>query len=156
MQQDVLRSELRRRKQRMTAQRELVLKAFADTDAEHLSSEEVYRKVLEKRLRISKATVFRTVELLAEVGILRKIVFRDGIVRYELVEDTENEEQQIICNQCGKAFDFSLDKINDLLKSAEEKTGFKIEEVQIKFYGLCPECQERLERIRKATNSAHI
>lgn len=156
MQQDVLRSELRRRKQRMTAQRELVLKAFADTDAEHLSSEEVYRKVLEKRLKISKATVFRTVELLAEVGILRKIVFRDGIVRYELVEENENEDQQIICNQCGKAFDFSLDKVDELIKKAEKKTGFQIDEVQIKFYGLCPECQERLERIRKATNSAHI
>ena len=154
MQQDVLRSELRRRRQRMTAQRELVLKSFIETGAEHLSAEEVYRKVLEKRLRISKATVYRTVELLAEVGILRKIVFKDGVIRYELVEKGEHHHHHVVCNSCGKVVEFPMDSLETLEVLVEEKTGYTIVDHQLKFYGLCPDCQKRIKKTETATTSA--
>ncbi|ACR80218.1 MULTISPECIES: Fur family transcriptional regulator [Kosmotoga] len=144
MKQDILRSELRKRKQRMTAQRELILKAFMESGEEHMSAEEVYRKVLERRLRISKATVYRTVELLTEVGLLRKIVFRDGVVRYELVDKGEHHHHHLVCNSCGKVIEFPEDLLDGLENLIEEKTGFKITDHQLKFYGLCSECQKSI------------
>ncbi len=143
MTHDLLRTELRRRKQRMTAQRELVLRSFLEADSDHLSAEEVYRKVVEKRQRISKATVYRTVDLLAEVGILRKIVFKDGVIRYEIAEGGKHHHHHMICSECGKVTEFSMDLLENLEDLIEKKTGFKINDHQVKFYGVCPLCQKR-------------
>jgi Fe2+/Zn2+ uptake regulation proteins len=68
-----LRKELRSKKYRMTAQREIVLKVFAESGERHLGAEDVYRKLVEKRYRISKATVYRTVELLSKTRFSQKI-----------------------------------------------------------------------------------
>ncbi|WP_084251424.1 Fur family transcriptional regulator [Kosmotoga arenicorallina] len=158
MKQDILRNELRRRKQRMTAQRELILKIFLDSEDEHMSAEEVYRKVLNRRLRISKATVYRTVDLLSDVGLLRRIVFRDGVIRYELVgKDEQHHHHHIICTECGRVDEFPFDLLDDLEKLVEESTGYKLTDHQLKFYGLCSECakeKKSKETINKATKKA--
>ncbi|MGC9384898.1 MAG: Fur family transcriptional regulator [Kosmotogaceae bacterium] len=146
MKQDILRNELRSRKRRMTAQRELILRVFLETEDDHLSAEEVYRKILDKRLRISKATVYRTVDLLAEVGLLRKIAFRDGVVRYEVVEKDKHQHHHLICNNCGKVVEFPYDLLDELEHIAEKKTGFEIDDHQVKFYGLCPECLKKKKK----------
>ncbi|RKX50806.1 MAG: transcriptional repressor [Thermotogae bacterium] len=152
MKQDILRNELRRRKQRMTAQRELILKIFLDSEDEHMSAEEVYRKVLNRRLRISKATVYRTVDLLSDVGLLRRIVFRDGVIRYELVSKDEHHHHHIICTECGRVEEFPLDLLDDLEKLIEKSTGYKITDHQLKFYGLCSECAKK--KSNEATDEA--
>ncbi len=152
MKQDILRNELRSRKRRMTAQRELILKVFLDSDDDHLSAEEVYRKILDRRLRISKATVYRTVDLLAEVGLLRKIAFKDGVVRYEVVDKGKHQHHHLICNNCGKVVEFPYDLLDELEKLAEEKTGFEIDDHQVKFYGLCPECRKK--KAKKQNNES--
>lgn len=149
MTHDLLRTELKRRKQRMTAQRELVLRSFLEADSDHLSAEEVYRTVVEKRQRISKATVYRTVDLLAEVGILRKIVFRDGVIRYEIAECGKHHHHHLICSECGKVTEFSMDLLENLEEVIEKKTGFRINDHQLKFYGLCPSCQRKKQALNK-------
>jgi len=138
---DQLRTELKKRNQRMTAQRDIVLKSFIEAETDHLSADEAYRKVMEKNCRISKATVYRTVELLAGLGLLRRIVFRDGIIRYELVKKGEHHHHHVVCNRCGSVVEFPLDNLDDLEELVREKTGYTIEDHQLKFYGFCPKCQ---------------
>ncbi|AKI97002.1 hypothetical protein IX53_03265 [Kosmotoga pacifica] len=150
--QDILRNELRRRKQRMTAQRELILKIFMDSEDEHMSAEEVYRKVLDRRLRISKATVYRTVDLLSDVGLLRRIVFRDGVIRYELVNKDEHHHHHIICTECGRVEEFPFDLLDDLEKLIEQSTGYKITDHQLKLYGLCSECAKKKNNEKTETD----
>jgi len=111
---DQLRTELKKRNQRMTAQRDIVLKSFIEAETDHLSADEAYQKVMEKNCRISKATVYRTVELLAGLGLLRRIVFRDGIIRYELVKKGEHHHHHVVCNRCGSVVEFPLDNLDDL------------------------------------------
>ncbi|WP_053001124.1 Fur family transcriptional regulator [Kosmotoga pacifica] len=152
MKQDILRNELRRRKQRMTAQRELILKIFMDSEDEHMSAEEVYRKVLDRRLRISKATVYRTVDLLSDVGLLRRIVFRDGVIRYELVNKDEHHHHHIICTECGRVEEFPFDLLDDLEKLIEQSTGYKITDHQLKLYGLCSECAKKKNNEKTETD----
>ncbi len=139
-----LRKELRSKKYRMTAQREIVLKIFAESGEKHLGAEDVYRRLIEKRYRISKATVYRTVELLSKLGFLRRLEFGEGVYRYELATpDSETLHQHIICKTCGEIIEIDEKTVKDLVKSVEAKTGYLINDYDIKFYGLCPRCQSR-------------
>ncbi|HAY99088.1 MAG TPA: Fur family transcriptional regulator [Mesotoga sp.] len=152
MKKDQLRAELKRRNQRMTAQREYVLRFFFEAETDHLSADEVYHKIQSKKFGISKATVYRTIELLVEIGLLRKIVFEDGIVRYEPVKRGEHHHHHIICSNCGSVVEFHLDNLEELEELVKSRTGYSIDDHQLKFYGLCPECQSKVKNKKSDSN----
>ncbi|MBN2218817.1 MAG: transcriptional repressor [Kosmotogaceae bacterium] len=152
MRKDQLKAELKKRNQRMTAQRELILRLFLEAGTEHLSADEIHHKIQGKNFRISKATVYRTIELLADIGLLRKIVFEDGIVRYELVKKGEHHHHHIICSNCGAVVEFHLDNLEELEELVKSRTGYTIDDHQLKFYGLCPKCQNAMKN-KNSTNN---
>ncbi|HCO70485.1 Fur family transcriptional regulator [Mesotoga sp.] len=152
MKKDLLRAELKKRNQRMTAQREYVLRFFLEAETDHLSADEVYQKVQGRKFSISKATVYRTIELLVEIGLLRKIIFRDGIVRYEPVKKGEHHHHHIICVNCGTVVEFHLDNLEKLEELVKSKTGYTIDDHQLKFYGLCPKCQSTMKNRNNDNN----
>jgi Fur family ferric uptake transcriptional regulator len=154
MKNDQLRKELKERNLRMTPQRDLILRTF-EGEEEHLCVEEVYRKVLDRRHRISRATVYRTVELLVEIGLLHKIVFKDGIVRYEPVKRGTHHHHHVVCSKCGRVVELPLDYLEELEDLVKNRTGYTIEDHQLKFYGLCPQCQ-RENRSPDSTSNAII
>jgi Fur family ferric uptake transcriptional regulator len=143
---DILRRELKKRGQRITYQRELILKIFMESENSHFGAEEIYRLLLEKRSRISKATVYRTLSLLADFGILNKIEFGDGIVRYELASFNGKSHNHLICKICGKVVEFESDKIDELIETISKETKYKIDNYQVKFYGICPDCFKKMLR----------
>jgi len=73
----------------------------------------------------------------ADFGILRKIIFENKVVKYELIQEEKKEQDHIICRKCGKKVDI---KHNDFIQIVN-KTGFKIIYIQIKLFGLCSECK---------------
>uniref|UniRef100_A0A7V4KC14 Transcriptional repressor n=2 Tax=Fervidobacterium pennivorans TaxID=93466 RepID=A0A7V4KC14_FERPE len=143
---DNLKKELRDRKYRMTPQREQVLKVFVETNSEHLGAEEVYRYLLNKKLNVSKATVYRTIDLLVELGFLRRLQFGEGVYRYELV-DREGKHSHFICNSCGKIYELkgelSPDKVMSMYMDFLKNKGYIVEEIDLKFRGLCPKCSKK-------------
>jgi len=140
-----LRSELKKRKRRITAQREMILKIFLESKGRHLGVEEVCRELLNRNIRISKATVYRAVELLVDLGFLRRLNFGDGIYRYEIVDRSEVESHQhVICRVCGKIKEINSEMVKKIVSEISEKTGYIIENHDLKFYGLCPDCKRRL------------
>ncbi|QIV78538.1 Fur family transcriptional regulator [Fervidobacterium pennivorans] len=143
---DNLKKELRDRKYRMTPQREQVLKVFVETNSEHLGAEEVYRYLLNKKLNVSKATVYRTIDLLVELGFLRKLQFGEGVYRYELV-DREEKHSHFICNSCGRIYELkgelSPDKVMSMYVEFLKNKGYIVEEIDLKFRGLCPKCSKK-------------
>ncbi|WP_129408866.1 Fur family transcriptional regulator [Marinitoga lauensis] len=112
MSQQVLKKVLRDKKQRMTAQRELILKIFMESKGRLMSLDDVYMNIRKrKNHKTSKMTVKRGIDLLEELGIIRKVNFEDGTPRYELIEELENEPKVLfICENCGKAIKLELDK----------------------------------------------
>jgi len=144
---DILRRELKKRGQRITYQREIILKIFMESEGTHLGAEEIYRILLERRSRISKATVYRTLALLADIGILNKIEFGDGIVRYELASFNGKSHNHLICKICGKIVEFESNKVDELMEEISSKTGYKIDDYQIKLYGICSECLKKLNSL---------
>ncbi|HDG62347.1 MAG: transcriptional repressor [Thermotoga sp. 4484_232] len=143
---DLLRSELKKRKYRMTVQREAVLRVFMESDDKHLGAEDVYRILLGKKYRISKATVYRTIELLTDLGFLRKLDFGDGMYRYEIVERDNAYHQHLICKECGRIVEINDELVKELIERLEKETGFSIDTHDIKFYGVCSKCKRKMRK----------
>ncbi|MGN0940389.1 MAG: Fur family transcriptional regulator [Selenomonadaceae bacterium] len=143
---DVLRQRLAAHQYKLTTQRKTVLQVFIDSPGEHLSAEDVYGILRGKDKDIGLATVYRSMELLAEMGILHKMEFGDGCSRYEIgsMSPDEHQHHHLICVQCGKVLEFPDDMLDELEKDVTEKTGFKVVDHQVKFFGYCKECRAKL------------
>ncbi|MFN6991141.1 MAG: Fur family transcriptional regulator [Fervidobacterium sp.] len=143
---DNLKKELKNRHFRMTPQREQVLKVFIETSSEHLGAEEVYRYLLSKKVNVSKATVYRSIDLLVEFGFLRRLQFDEGVYRYELI-DRESKHSHFICKSCGKIYELkgnlSSEKVMKEYVNLLNNAGYVVEEIDAKFRGICPSCSKK-------------
>ncbi len=135
---------------RITAGREAILDVLMSAD-QHLSAEDVYNKVHPTNAAVGLTTVYRTLEILVNMGLVFKFDFGDGRARYELVEGSKksHHHHHLVCTKCMRIIDYT-EFINDeieLLKKTEkglaQKYGFDITNHLIQFYGICSECQRR-------------
>ena len=133
---------------RSTFAREIILETL-ETTIEHLSPEEIYKKAIKDYPAIGLATVYRTLEILTELGLVNKLDFGDGRKRYELIENADNKNyhhHHLVCASCGKIIDYSdfindeIDFLNKIEKKLEKKYDFKIEDHSIRFTGHCKNC----------------
>ena len=132
---------------RLTLPRQVILDVLSRT-SRHLSAEEVYTAVRRIYPAVGLTTVYRTLDLLAQMGLVSKFDFGDGRNRYELIAGPESEHHHLICVSCGRIIDYS-DFIDDEVeflsmvgKALSKKYNFKIHTHQLQFYGLCNKCQE--------------
>lgn len=126
---------------RNTIQREIVLNAVRSLKC-HPTASQVYEYVSKENPTISRATVYRNLNRLVETGHLLKFPVTNGADRYD---HTLHEHEHAICERCGNTYDIDLDfsqAIYGLINKNPEKThGFKVDECEIVFKGICPECQ---------------
>ncbi|OIQ57041.1 ferric uptake regulation protein [Moorella thermoacetica] len=132
--------KLQQSEYKVTPQRQVILKTFLEHASEHLSAEEVYNIVKGQHPDIGLATVYRTLDLLAELDILTRINFGDGRTRYEMVQHDAHHHHHMICLGCGRVQEFDADLLESLENLLTIKTGFQITDHQLKFYGYCREC----------------
>ena len=142
---DDLKCMLQERQHKMTPQRQVVLQIFLDHPGEHLSAEDVHGILRDNKSEIGLATVYRSLELLSELGILQKMEFGDGCSRYEVntIDPTRHHHHHLICTQCGKVEEFDDDLLENLEHDIEQKTGFQVVDHHVKFFGICKECQAK-------------
>ncbi|WP_182188508.1 Fur family transcriptional regulator [Pectinatus frisingensis] len=143
---DDLTKKLQGPHHKITPQRKVVLQVFIDNPGKHLSAEDVHYILRDKDYDIGLATVYRSLELLADINILQKNDFGDGCRRYELNTASPNAHQHhhLICVKCGKVNEFADDLLDDLEADIMKKSNFKITDHQVTFYGYCSECQKKL------------
>lgn len=146
--EELLKNRLRQKRFKNTQQRQTILNVFLEHQNEHLSAEDVYQILKSRHLNIGLATVYRSLELLANVNILQRLEFGDGCHRYEIgtLSESEHQHHHLICLKCGKVFEFSYDLLEILEKKVQEKSGFQIADHQVKFYGYCQDCQRQLTK----------
>ncbi|MEW5919477.1 MAG: transcriptional repressor [Bacillota bacterium] len=136
------------REHRLTPQRKLVLEIFLENKEHHLSAEELYQISREKGEEIGLATIYRTLELLEELGLLQKMNFGDGRSRYELgpMETLDrhhhHHHHHLICLECGRILEVEEDLLSQLEKVVEEKHNFQIINHYLQFFGYCPACRQ--------------
>ena len=133
---------------RITVPRQEILRVLSQTE-EHLSAEEIYLRVHKVYSSVGLTTVYRTLELLAEMGIVSRFDFGDGKARYELAAGPKGvrHHHHLVCTNCGRVVDYTdfVSEEKDLLdkteKSLSKRYDFKILNHQIYFYGLCDKCR---------------
>ena len=153
-----LEGGIRNRGLRMTIPRQLVARALEQAEG-YLSAEEIYSIIKEDYPAIGLATVYRTLVLLDEMGIVNKHNFGEGRGRYIVAEDqTAEHHHQLVCDQCYKVIKYSdfNDDERELYRKVEavlsEKHGFEINRHIVQFHGLCPDCIKENENEDSSSN----
>lgn len=123
---------------RNTRQRALVLEAVRSLH-NHPTSADVYDAVRKKHPSISRATVYRNLNVLTEQGEVLHIPVAGGADRYDFRCDCH---YHAICRECGVVYDVEMPS-EELLSSVRDTHGFLIEGFDIIFTGLCPDCADR-------------
>lgn len=123
---------------KMTPQRGVILDTFLDTNG-HLSAEEIYHIVRQSDPAIGQATVYRTVKLLAEAGIAKKVDFGDGVARYEPRYGVSHHDH-LVCEKCRRQVEFVDPDIEKLQENQARVHGFRLTTHRMVLYGICPDC----------------
>lgn len=104
----------------------------------HPTVEEIFEEVHQKLPRITKATVYKNLKVLAENGLIKEVNVK-GVSRFEAKMEPHHH---IICRSCGKILDFeSAELISFALKMIENQKDFVIKTAETNFYGVCKTCQ---------------
>lgn len=136
-----LKNNLKDKGYKLTPQRRAIVDMIIRNEGNHLTTEEIYDLVRTDCPEIGLATVYRTVQLLEELGVVSKLDLNDGCSRYELVHTEENHQHHhLICTNCGRVIEVEGDLLEVLEHNIEEKYNFKIKNHSVKFYGLCSNC----------------
>ena len=139
---DTICNLLRNRSYKLTPQRQTILQTFLEHVDRHLSAEEVYVLVKNQNPEIGLATVYRTLDILAEIGVLLKNDFGDGRSRYEFSRKNEHHHHHLICLRCGDVSEFDDDLLESLEAVIAKRNKFKVMDHDLKFYGYCRKCEE--------------
>lgn len=118
---------------RMTDQRRVIAQVLSEAH-DHPDVEELYRRSIAVDPKISIATVYRTVRLFEEAGILERHDFRDGRSRYE--EVSESHHDHLIDLGSGRVVEFRSEEIEKLQEAVARKLGFKLVDHRLELYGV--------------------
>lgn len=117
---------------RMTDQRRVIAKVMSDAQ-DHPDVEELYRRSVDVDPRISIATVYRTVRLFEEAGIVERHDFRDGRSRYEPASDDHHDH--LIDVESGEVVEFHNDEVEELQRLIAAKLGYDLVDHRMELYG---------------------
>ncbi|MBK8576207.1 MAG: transcriptional repressor [Elusimicrobia bacterium] len=137
----LLRQSIKTRGLRETSQREWVLRFLAQAKG-HLSQEEIFEGLRSQQAGIGRATVFRTVKLLEEIGLVSRVTFADGQHRYEYAHERQHHDH-MICMECGEALEFSSPAIERLQNRVARARGFSVRWHRHEMFGLCSRCARK-------------
>ena len=117
---------------RMTDQRRVIARVMSDAH-DHPDAEELHRRASAIDPKISIATVYRTVKLFEEAGILERRDFRDSPSRYE---ETKEHHDHLIDVSTGEVFEFKNDEIEKIQRRVAEEMGFDLVDHRLELYGV--------------------
>lgn len=123
---------------RITPQRLAVLKILAKSEG-HPSVENVYKQVKPNFPTTSLATIYKTVNLLKEIGEVVELDFSEESNRYD--GNKPYPHPHLICTQCKTIIDPDVATVTELSKELAKKTGYEIVNHRLDFFGICPRCQ---------------
>ncbi len=113
----------------------------------HFTAEDLQKRLTDGRTRVAKATVYNTLPLLVESGILHGEVFSGLKTTYELSSEPHHH---LVCRSCGAIKDIKDLNIDRIIKS-RRFSGFSPEGFSLQVYGLCSKCKRALRAKKKST-----
>jgi Fur family transcriptional regulator, ferric uptake regulator len=128
---------LKERGHRLTPQRQLILEAIEASEG-HVSAETVHARVAAQFPQVNISTVYRTLELLQNLGLVTHTHFDDGIALYHLAEDSHH--QHMVCRQCGGEHEIDVRELEPLDRHLQAQYGFRADLAHFAIIGTCARC----------------
>lgn len=135
-----LREVFREAGRRLTSQRRLILNVLRESD-EHLDAEDVHQRAKRRAADISLATVYRTLTLLNEMGLVEAHHLGEGHSHFEAVQ--EEPHYHFTCSECGKVIEFDAPLVTKIAQELSEQEDVQITKAHLHLTGYCKECQDR-------------
>ncbi|MCG8406137.1 MAG: transcriptional repressor [Phycisphaerales bacterium] len=138
--ENVFREFLRDRGLKYTGEREKILSAVMHTD-EHFEAEELLRLMWQESNRVGKATVYRTLKLLVECGIVKEVHFSNKQVHYEHTYG-QDPHDHMVCRRCGRIIEFDAGEVVKLRTVIAAHARFHALSHRFQILGLCEVCRK--------------
>ncbi|MFC1937177.1 Fur family transcriptional regulator [Chloroflexota bacterium] len=124
---------------KFTSQRALVLDIIRRGQG-HLDAEEVHRRAQKKYPRLSLSTVYRTLHIFKEQGLVEELHFDEEHHHYEVKPSVEHHHLR--CLGCGRVVEFTCPLAEKMRKDISRETGFEITSAEVQMTGYCPDCRQ--------------
>lgn len=131
---------LRNENLKLTPQRVEIFREVCDSD-EHREAEEIYLVLRERDVHVSRATVYRTMNILYQHDLVRRMNIGDGKWRYEHWLDC-HQHDHLICIRCGTIVEFMNPQIEEIQKDVADKFNYKLVRHVHQLFGLCKQCRK--------------
>jgi Fur family ferric uptake transcriptional regulator len=142
-------SFLERKSLRLTAQRHAIIETVFNTE-EHFTAEQLLAWARQRDRSVSRATVYRTLPLLTESGLVREMDFGKDYKFYDPNYADHPHHNHIICNDCEKIVEFDSEKIEKLENEISQRLGFSVKSQRLQITGAC----EQMKRLGVCKNKA--
>ena len=134
-----LTERLRRKSRKLTAPRNAILEILRQ-HRHPMSNKEIFEALHKGECDL--ATVYRSMHLLEEMGMVKRFDFGDGVARFELLEEGDDgHHHHLVCTQCAEVIEIDECFSREVEEKIAARSGFKAVTHKLEFFGICPGCQ---------------
>ena len=137
-----LRTAVQEQGYRLTAARQTILQALADSGG-HVTADDLVAMVRQEAPGVGRMTVYRTLELLNNLGLIRPVYQGTGAAHYILMDN--GHHHHLVCSACHKVIEFSDCVLGEIERLVCGRFQFQVESHLLEVYGRCPDCQQTSE-----------
>ena len=141
---ELFHARLRENGLKSTSPRDDIARVFFDL-GRHVSAEELYAEVKRINPHVGYATIYRTLKLMKDCGLLSERHFDEGQARYEVIGDHHHDH--FICESCSKIIEFEDDALERLQRNVARKLGVTLHRHKLELYGRCADCRNKATAI---------
>jgi Fur family transcriptional regulator, ferric uptake regulator len=109
--------------------------------AGHFAAADLLAQARDRKLGVGRATVFRTLDVLTEVGVVERIDLPSGEHAY--IACQPDHHHHVVCSNCGRSQDVGDARLRSVVRDVARQTGYRIDDHRLELFGLCPDCQDR-------------